>query len=97
MPSTPARATGGVSLNIVHEIETLAWADSIIVPGWCHGADEAVPPGLREALPLSGDAPPSVVPLWIPGRPAPVCLASPPPASPPCASSLLTLVLGRIS
>ena len=45
-----ASATGGVSLNITHGIETLAWADTIIVPGWRHGADETVPPGLREAV-----------------------------------------------
>ena len=46
----PASATGGVSLNITHGIETLAWADTIIVPGWRHGADETVPTGLREAV-----------------------------------------------
>ena len=46
----PARATGGVSLNITHGIETLAWAATIIGPGWRHGSDETVPPGLREAV-----------------------------------------------
>ena len=46
----PASATGGVSHNITHGIETLAWADTIIVPGWRHGADETVPTGLREAV-----------------------------------------------
>jgi len=46
----PASATGGVSLNITHGIETLAWADTIIVPGWRHGADETVPLHLSDAM-----------------------------------------------
>lgn len=46
----PASATGGVSLNISHGIEALAWADTIVVPGWRHGEDEAVPASLRGAV-----------------------------------------------
>ena len=46
----PASATSGVSLNITHGIEKLAWADTIIVPGWRHGADETVPPHLSDAM-----------------------------------------------
>ena len=51
----PAQATGGISLIIGHGIETLDWADTIIVPGWRHGADETVPPRLCEAVRVAHD------------------------------------------
>lgn len=51
----PARATGGVSLNVSHGIEALAWADTIVVPGWRHGEDEAVPTSLSNAVRAARD------------------------------------------
>lgn len=41
----PFRAIGGVSLNADHGLETLRWADTIVVPGW-RDADAPVPSAL---------------------------------------------------
>ena len=51
----PARATGGVSLNVSHGIEALAWADTIVVPGWRYGEGEAVPARLNNAIHAAHD------------------------------------------
>lgn len=45
----PLRALGGLTLHVPHDLDALAEAGTIVIPGW-RDADEAPPPALVDAL-----------------------------------------------